>query len=60
MDTIPVSEKIWCLFRSRPPLMTTSLQIPHRRDPRWLFAGLLTCYAVAGSMVLGMNRDLWL
>ena len=39
--------------------MTTPIQIPHHRDPRWLFAGLLTCYAVVGSLVLGINRDLW-
>ena len=39
--------------------MPPPLHLPHRRDPRWLFAGLLTCYAVVGSMVLGINRDLW-
>lgn len=34
-------------------------QLPSFRDPRWLFAGLLTSYAVIGSMLLGINRDLW-
>ncbi len=39
--------------------MNSHFTIPARRDPRWLFAGLLTCYAVVGSMFLGINRDLW-
>jgi hypothetical protein len=39
--------------------MSAPLSIPTLRDPRWLFAGLLTCYAVVGSIALGINRDLW-
>jgi Na+-translocating ferredoxin:NAD+ oxidoreductase RnfD subunit len=30
--------------------------IPRRSDPRWVFAGLLACYAAAGCTVLGFNR----
>ena len=39
--------------------MPSPYQLPSFRDPRWLFAGLLTSYAVIGSMLLGINRDLW-
>ena len=43
-----------------PPYpMHPPYQLPSFRDPRWLFAGLLTSYAVIGSMLLGINRDLW-
>lgn len=35
----------------------SSWQIPNRRDPRWIFAALLGCYAVAGGVWLDFNRD---
>ena len=34
-----------------------AFQRPPWRDPRWIFAGLLSAYAVAGFTVLGFNRD---
>jgi len=34
-----------------------SWQIPGKRDPRWIFAGLLGSYAFIGSGWLGFNRD---
>ncbi|CAN5782614.1 hypothetical protein BH11VER1_BH11VER1_39320 [soil metagenome] len=37
----------------------TQWLIPSRKDPRWIFAGLLALYAVMGCTVLGFNRDPW-
>lgn len=31
--------------------------LPGKRDPRWIFGGLLLLYAIAGFTVLGFNRD---
>lgn len=39
--------------------MASNFRLPSRRDPRWVFAGLLLTYAVAGCTVLGFNRDPW-
>lgn len=39
------------------PPPATSWKMPPLRDPRWTFACLLALYAVAGSTVLGFNRD---
>ncbi len=39
--------------------ITSLTKVPSIRDPRWLFALLLTTYALVGSMMLGINRDVW-